>query len=1644
MEEGCTIDAKFRNVDIENVLTAGSFTISDDIAFENVNVQNDLTVANDATILSSLTVSKNSTTLLSVTQSNTNITNSLNVTGPLTSSNLQVKDNLIKTHTINNQDRVSFNLTGDPDELVDINGNVKIRGTLTVEGAQTSNQQISSTSNSPLLELASGFTGTPSNDGGLIIIRGNEENAFIGIDESLQKFTMGTGQFTSSNTGNLSIAPGILVMNTFEGNLKGNVTGNVIGNVTGNSDTVTNGIYTTSSVTELSDISSSGSGSIISDTERTKLNNIEENADVTDSDNVYSAGAVMTTGNYSQTITGTKTFSDTITGSITGNAGSVTNGVYTSGDQTINGIKTFTQTIQGNISGNSATSSGIVGTLSITQGGTGATSLNNLIILGTHTNGNYVSTITAGNDLSTTGTNIENSNHTISLNSNISSVETIYNSNLIIGNNSNNNINFSTNEINFKISNINQLKIIDGSIIPIVTNDIDIGSSTLKYKNAYFDGIIYGDVTGNVTGNVTGDITGNVTGNLTGNADTVTNGIYTTSSVTELSDISSSGSGSIITNTERTKLNGIEENADVTDSTNVYNAGAVMTTGNYSQTITGTKTFSNTIIGDLTGNVTGDLTGNITGNVTGDLTGNVTGDLTGNVTINNGNTLDVSNGTLTLANDQISGDKIEGGTINNITVNNLTTSLLSVDNLNFDVNTISSTNSNGNITLDPNGTGNTIIDSNVGIGTTNPSAKLHIHSNGEALRLQGSSTGSDNDEHTYMSFYPVDNTNRYGYIGYTTSGTEDLNIWNQRNGNLKFSTNNTERMRISNSGFIGIGTDDPNVPLKIVNSIDGDTIQIVNSNTSGTGKSSIFFGPEGNFWELGARNSNSGDLTNKFYLYDRTNSEVRLVVDPSGNVGIGTTSPSAKLHIRSNTTGQNSLLILENNTTTWGGNNDGASIEFRTDENGNKISQAKILIADPTPNSSEDADLVFQTRGTGSVTEKMRISYLGNVGIGTTNPTEKLTVHGTDTNLIPCLGLKNGMAGGDNSTYGAQIAFGWNGTNNYQHFISTRHYGGQVPGNRMDFYTCDGTQANTITNGSNLVMSLNGRNVGIGTDNPTSALHVVGPINEREAPVGVHIGTHANTYSAIELISYSNHSGWIDFYNTSTGDSNTDFSERIRGGVGQLEFYTNEATTQRMTIDSSGNVGIGTTDPSYNLDLYHGNLRLLHRHDSSVYNNFLTFERASDDCRINHYCNNEVSAQIDFNGWSTSAQSTIQFSTKESSGSLTNRMTINYNGFVGINTSNPSMRLDVRGGIYVNGNGQNSYQGFTVNNSNSGVKIGNWLNDIHSSWLYWYYGSNVSVRFSNDTNLHTLSFTGQHICILNKNVDENSIGLIVSSSGKYINLDNSIETTINECLPICNITKIDNDIKVFGVISDKEDTDDNRYHGIKIESVINKTNKNEQRIYINSLGEGAVWVCNKNGNLVNGDYISSSSVAGYGMRQNTNKLLNSTVAKITCDCDFSLTKIVKQKLNVITTTEPYEENVFEEIEKTNTENVIEYDEELSRYVQKEVTTTKTEKEQVYDTVDLYNEDGEVIGTHQVERKITKTKTVTEINYDENGNVQYEDDLDENGNQQMIYPFDTRFLLPDGTQINEIEYNNKKSLGEIVYLACFVGCTYHCG
>ena len=144
-----------------------------------------------------------------------------------------------------------------------------------------------------------------------------------------------------------------------------------------------------------------------------------------------------------------------------------------------------------------------------------------------------------------------------------------------------------------------------------------IGTPTINNAilfNPTVSGILTGDVTGNAgtatalqnarnIGGVSFDGTADIdlpgvntagNQNTSGQAGSVVNGVYTTSSVTDLHDVTSVGSGAIITALERTKLSGIEASADVTDSTNVEAAGAVMTSGN--QTIAGNKTFSDNIV----------------------------------------------------------------------------------------------------------------------------------------------------------------------------------------------------------------------------------------------------------------------------------------------------------------------------------------------------------------------------------------------------------------------------------------------------------------------------------------------------------------------------------------------------------------------------------------------------------------------------------------------------------------------------------------------------------------------------------------------------------------------------------------------------------------------------------------------------------------------------------------------------------------------------------------------------------------------------------------------------------------------------------------------------------------------------------------
>ena len=101
-------------------------------------------------------------------------------------------------------------------------GDAIITGDLTVNGTTTTIDTTNTVVSDSLIELGNGTSGSPANDAGLVIERGSSDNAFIGWDESSDKFIVGTGSFTGADTGNLTITTGTLLAN-----LEGNVTGTV-------------------------------------------------------------------------------------------------------------------------------------------------------------------------------------------------------------------------------------------------------------------------------------------------------------------------------------------------------------------------------------------------------------------------------------------------------------------------------------------------------------------------------------------------------------------------------------------------------------------------------------------------------------------------------------------------------------------------------------------------------------------------------------------------------------------------------------------------------------------------------------------------------------------------------------------------------------------------------------------------------------------------------------------------------------------------------------------------------------------------------------------------------------------------------------------------------------------------------------------------------------------------------------------------------------------------------------------------------------------------------------------------------------------------------------------------------------------------
>ena len=184
----------------------------------------------------------------------TNVSGGNGLTGSVTSSgslNVGAGDYIV----VNTNDiAVDATSANTPSKVVarDQNGDFQARsltlsGDLTVNGSTTTLDTTNLTVEDRLIELATGTTGTPSNDSGIVIERGSSDNAFIGFDESEGRFTVGTGTFTGGSTGDLVITTG-----TLAADLVGDVTGTVSDVSNHNSDDITEGssnLYTTAART---------------------------------------------------------------------------------------------------------------------------------------------------------------------------------------------------------------------------------------------------------------------------------------------------------------------------------------------------------------------------------------------------------------------------------------------------------------------------------------------------------------------------------------------------------------------------------------------------------------------------------------------------------------------------------------------------------------------------------------------------------------------------------------------------------------------------------------------------------------------------------------------------------------------------------------------------------------------------------------------------------------------------------------------------------------------------------------------------------------------------------------------------------------------------------------------------------------------------------------------------------------------------------------------------------------------------------------------------------------------------------------------------------------------------------------------------
>lgn len=466
------------------------------------------------------------------------------------------------------------------------------------------------------------------------------------------------------------------------------------------------------------------------------------------------------------------------------------------------------------------------------------------------------------------------------------------------------------------------------------------------------------------------------------------------------------------------------------------------------------------------------------------------------------------------------------------------------------------TNTTTRMTIDGNG--------NIGINNTSPGSYLDVvDSDGgqQMLRVRNYAVGATGN---FTGHYMVELRSAWttgaasgSLLVHTQEADDTRKVMAVSDANGIFTT--------FVNGKVGIGSTTPAYKLDIAGAV-----RI--TNTSGSGNflriksTTSNYGGQVDFYESDTLSHAiiSTGANNTFYIRDEYNAATRLLINNTGNVGINTTSPQARLHVSAGgvSTPRGSgftkfFFTGDNAITTY--------FEIQTPTG----STGDILFSDA---NGGDYGIIGYDHATDSMriytksAITMFISGSGNVGIGTTAPSTYLDVRGTGDVGSSSLSVRSGNGSGNFSSN--QIVFGYNNTTSYRHAIKTRHHDSDYI-NAFDFYVWKYGTDTAETIGTQHIMTLvqggvgsadTGR-VGIGTTSPTTKLHVVG----QESRFGGVASGFISIYSATGRSGYIQANGGTDL--------------RIASDTDPMTLYVNGS--ERMRITANGDYNYGPSNPQH-------------------------------------------------------------------------------------------------------------------------------------------------------------------------------------------------------------------------------------------------------------------------------------------------------------------------------------------------------------------------------------------------------------------------------------------------------------------------------